>query len=120
MDGIKHNHTMHVHDSAKQSGKKMFWATILNASITIVEIVEGSISGSLALISDSIHNLSDTIAISAILILESIKRFITPQPIKGTLMIIVASIGLLANFISIYLLEKDSRKNLNINQVICI
>ncbi|HBP63462.1 MAG TPA: cation transporter, partial [Desulfosporosinus sp.] len=37
---------------------------MLNATITIAEVVGGILSGSLALLSDAVHNLSDTIAIA--------------------------------------------------------
>lgn len=45
---------------------------------------------------------------------EAYKRFIDPQPIKGALMLIIASIGLLANWISVLVLQKDKNKNINI------
>lgn len=149
-----HGNGGHTHDVSNLSGKKIFWVTLLNASITTAEVIGGLLSGSLALISDSIHNLSDTIAIalsyfanriarkpnnsrktfgykraeilaafinstvlfalSVILIIEAYKRFRNPEPIDGTLMIIVASIGLIANLISVLLLEKDSHGSLNI------
>jgi len=54
------------------------------------------------------------LAISAILIFEAFKRLESPESINGTLMITVALIGLIANFISVFLLEKDSHENLNI------
>ncbi len=150
----QHFQTGHVHDAAALSGKKIFWVTLLNAVITIAEILGGIFSGSLALISDAVHNLSDTVAIalsyfanriarkpknarktygykraeilsafvnasvllgiSVMLIYEAVKRFRSPETINGTLMIVVASIGLAANFISVMLLEKDSHESLNI------
>ncbi|MCD4710608.1 MAG: cation diffusion facilitator family transporter [Bacteroidales bacterium] len=42
--------------------KKLLTATFLNLVITIVEIAGGILSGSLALLSDALHNLSDTFA----------------------------------------------------------
>ena len=151
-----HNHQEagHSHDTSTLSGKKIFWVTLLNATITITEIIGGILSGSLALLSDAIHNLSDTVAIafsyfankisskpkdtkktygykraevlsafvnstvllaiSIWLIFEAIRRFQSPETVNGTLMIIVAFIGLIANFISVFLLEKASHENLNI------
>ena len=53
-------------------------------------------------------------AISIVLIFEAARRWMSPESINGTLMITVALIGLVANFISVYLLEKDSHQNLNI------
>lgn len=46
------------------SGRKIFWVTVLNATITAAEVVGGLLSGSLALLSDAVHNLSDTIAVA--------------------------------------------------------
>ncbi|MBP1744877.1 MAG: cation diffusion facilitator transporter [Firmicutes bacterium] len=62
----EHNHPEagHTHGAEKLSGKKIFWVTILNATITVAEILGGIISGSLALLSDAVHNLSDTAAIA--------------------------------------------------------
>jgi cobalt-zinc-cadmium efflux system protein len=42
---------------------RLMIATLLNLSITIVEIIGGLISNSLALISDALHNLGDTFAV---------------------------------------------------------
>lgn len=152
----KHNYAEHnhSHSTSDLSGKKIFWVIVLNAVITIVEILGGIFSGSLALLSDSIHNLSDTMAIalsyfankiskkpknitktfgykraeiiaafvnasvlfiiSLRLIFEAYKRLKNPQTIDGNLMLTVAVVGLIANFISVYLLEKDSHDNMNI------
>ena len=62
----EHNHSEagHTHDVSNLSGKKIFWVTLLNAIITIAEIVGGILSGSLALLSDAAHNLTDTVAIA--------------------------------------------------------
>lgn len=62
----EHNHSEagHAHDASNMSGGKIFWVTLLNATITLAEIVGGIISGSLSLLSDAVHNLSDTIAIA--------------------------------------------------------
>lgn len=57
--GHKHSHGHH-HDL---NDKNLLWATLLNAVITVAEIVGGLLSNSLALLSDAIHNLGDTIAV---------------------------------------------------------
>ncbi|MDF1572184.1 MAG: cation diffusion facilitator family transporter [Bacteroidales bacterium] len=44
------------------SGKNLLIATLLNLVITVVEIAGGLLSNSLALLSDALHNLSDTFA----------------------------------------------------------
>ncbi len=53
----------HTHHHPKLSGKKLLVSIILNVLITVAQIVGGIISGSLALISDAIHNLSDVISL---------------------------------------------------------
>lgn len=62
----------------------------------------------------ALFNAVVLIVISIYLFYEAYKRFITPEPIKGKTMLIVATIGLLGNLISVILLHKDSNKNLNI------
>ncbi len=59
----KHDHNHHHHDVTQLSGKKIAGVTLLNAIITITEIIGGLVSGSLALLSDAMHNLSDTLSI---------------------------------------------------------
>ena len=55
-------HTHH-HETTVASGKRFFVATILNAIITIAELIGGLMSGSLALVSDAIHNFTDTFSL---------------------------------------------------------
>lgn len=151
-DHENHSHGGHGHRDL--SGRKIFWVTILNLVITIAEAIGGLLSGSLALLSDSLHNLSDTVAvalsyfanriarrpknprltygyqrveilaallnslallgISTYLILEAVQRWRSPETIDSTLMLIVAVIGLIANLVSVVLLEADSHHSLNI------
>ena len=54
------------------------------------------------------------IAISVYLFVEAIRRFLNPAEVDGTIMLIVAIIGLLANVISVIILHKDSAHNLNV------
>ncbi len=58
-----HGHHHHHHHHAAPRGRKLLWATILNFSITLVQIVGGIVSNSLSLLSDAIHNLGDSSAI---------------------------------------------------------
>jgi cobalt-zinc-cadmium efflux system protein len=55
-------HESDNHDH-KVSGKKLGLIILLNAGITIAEAVGGIISGSVALLSDAAHNLSDVISL---------------------------------------------------------
>ncbi len=59
-------------------------------------------------------NAALLIVIIVFLFREAIIRFDNPEPIKGLLMFVVATIGLLANLTAVLLLKKDSDKNINI------
>lgn len=148
-----HNHDKHHHQH-NEEGNKLLWITVLNLSITIVQVIGGIISNSLSLLSDALHNLGDSsaifiaflagkrsqkpsdkqktfgykrieilaalfngvvlIGICLFLFFEAFERFVDPKPIKGKIMFIVASFGLLANLISVVVLNKDKAHNLNI------
>ncbi|MBI9034917.1 MAG: cation transporter [Bacteroidales bacterium] len=57
-------HTGHNHgDSTQINQKKLLLSIVLNLIITLAEIIGGIISNSLALISDALHNFSDTLAL---------------------------------------------------------
>ncbi len=51
---------MHSH---RLRGQNFLIVTVLNLFITIVEIIGGLLSGSLALLSDAFHNLGDSFSI---------------------------------------------------------
>ena len=53
----------HHNHSHQLSGKKLFISIVLNVSITVAQFIGGIISGSLALISDAVHNFSDVISL---------------------------------------------------------
>ena len=146
----RHNHT----HAENVRGKKLLWVTLLNFSISLVQVAGGIISNSLSLISDAIHNLGDTsaifiaflagkhadkrpdarktfgykrteilaalfnavvlIAICFFLFVEAYERFRNPQAIKGGIMLSVAVFGLIANLISVLVLQKEKSHNLNI------
>ncbi|HPB03453.1 MAG: cation diffusion facilitator family transporter [Bacteroidaceae bacterium] len=146
----RHNHT----HAENVRGKKLLWVTLLNFSISLVQVAGGIISNSLSLISDAIHNLGDTsaifiaflagkhadkrpdarktfgykrteilaalfnavvlIAICFFLFVEAYERFRNPQTIKGGIMLSVAVFGLIANLISVLVLQKEKSYNLNI------
>ena len=152
--GHHHHHHEHNFEINSSTSTRMFITMAMNFIITIAEIIGGLLSGSLSLISDALHNLTDGFAIiisyialrlrkvqnsprhtfglkraeifaavinstvlfgiSIFLFFEAIHRFISPEPIKGKLMIIVASVGLIANVTGTLLLRKDSHKSINI------
>ena len=51
------------HNHSKISGKNLLLSIILNIVITVAQLIGGFISGSLALISDAVHNFSDVISL---------------------------------------------------------
>jgi len=53
----------HHHHSAPVSGKNLLISIILNIAITIAQVIGGFLSGSLALLSDALHNFSDVISL---------------------------------------------------------
>ncbi len=61
MEGKIHTRKKH-HHSRPVNTRNLLIATLLNFVITIAEIAGGIISNSLALLSDALHNLSDTFA----------------------------------------------------------
>jgi len=141
----------HTHSS---TGIRLLITVLLNLFITVAEVIGGIISGSLALISDALHNFSDAISViisyiaiklkerdnsskhtfgfkraeilaavinSSVLVIisiylfyEAILRFQNPEPIKGVLMTVVASIGLAANIAGTLLLKRDAKTSMNI------
>jgi cobalt-zinc-cadmium efflux system protein len=58
------NQNQHGRDQVNLSPAKYLGVTLLNGLITVVEVVGGILSGSLALLSDAAHNLGDTVSIA--------------------------------------------------------
>jgi cobalt-zinc-cadmium efflux system protein len=58
--GSNHNHGNHHHEA---QGKSLLFSIVLNLVITIAQVIGGLISGSLALISDALHNFSDVLSL---------------------------------------------------------
>lgn len=54
------------------------------------------------------------VAICVYLFIEAYERLINPEPINGLLMIVVASIGLIANLLAVSFLSQDKDRNLNV------
>ncbi|NJK84761.1 MAG: cation transporter [Bacteroidales bacterium] len=62
----------------------------------------------------AVFNAVVLMAIILYLFVEAYQRFKNPEPIKSLVMLIVASVGLLANLFSVMLLHAYSKKNINI------
>ncbi len=141
------------HSVPEKLDRKLKIGLVLNTGFTIVEFIAGIMSGSLALISDAGHNLTDSLTLlisflankiaqrkanvdhtygygratilaalinGLILFLlaiyifyEAYQRLLTPHPVEGGVVVIVAFIGLCIN-LSIALLFRSEKKDLNI------
>ena len=148
------HHGHHHHHHADISGGKLLWSVLLNLIITLAQFVGGVVSGSLALISDALHNFSDVmslviayyahrlshrphnihqtfgfkraeilaalfnasvlIAVSVYLIVESIDHLLHPQSVESSWVMMLASLGIVVNGASAWLLHRDSAHSLNI------
>lgn len=149
---MSHSHVSeHAHNDLK--GRNLLIAIVLNIAITIAQAVGGVISGSLALLSDALHNFSDVISlivsyiadryskkaasvdktfgykraeiiaafvnasslliVAAYLIYEAILRLITPREIESDLVIWLALLGIILNGLSVILLRKEAKENMN-------
>ncbi|KAA3663445.1 MAG: cation transporter [Chloroflexi bacterium] len=68
------NKGVHSHNTSDFKGNRLLLAIVVNVLLTVVQIVGGIISGSLALIADAIHNLSDAGSLLVALIARRIAR----------------------------------------------
>lgn len=60
--GHSHSHT-HSHNQKDLKGRNLFITILLNILITLAQVVGGILSGSLALLSDALHNFSDVLSL---------------------------------------------------------
>ena len=58
--GNNHDHSHHHH---AVQGKNLLFSIVLNLVITVAQVIGGVLSGSLALISDALHNFSDVLSL---------------------------------------------------------
>lgn len=68
---------MHTHDHMHAHGAKgarLMWTFIINVIITVVQIIGALISGSVALLSDALHNFSDASTIIISWVAEKLTR----------------------------------------------
>jgi len=56
-------HHHHHHMDPNAGDVRVFWAVVVNLGLTVVQIIGGILSGSLAMIADAIHNLSDAMSL---------------------------------------------------------
>jgi cobalt-zinc-cadmium efflux system protein len=144
----------HHHDHGPLSDRRLTWAIAVNVLLTVVQIGAGVVSGSLGLIADALHNLSDAasmgiallaqriarrpadrlmtfgyqraelvatlinvtalLLVGGYLLVEAIARFVSPQPVQGWPVVIVAGVALLIDTLTALLMAGGARHSLNI------
>lgn len=145
------DHSGHHHHPV--TGKNLFLTIVLNVFITTAQVIGGVVSGSLALLSDALHNFSDVMAlliawwankvsakesseektfgykrveivaalfnasvlagIGVYLIVEGVAKLRHPHVIDSDIVIYLALLGIVFNFVSVLLIQKDAKENLN-------
>ena len=68
-----HGHA-HTHLGADIGDRRVLWAVLVNVLLTVGQIVGGLFAGSLALIADAVHNLSDAISLGIAFVARKIAR----------------------------------------------
>lgn len=141
------------HNHGNISANKLLFCIVLNIVITVSQFIGGLISGSLALLSDATHNLTDVISLiisyvaaklknkkqtehqtfgykraeiiaafvnaTSLIILsvflgyEAFHRFNNIEEIESNLVIWLALVAIVANTLSVILLSKDAKSNIN-------
>ncbi|GIW74489.1 MAG: cation efflux system protein [Phycisphaerales bacterium] len=71
---MAHQHDHHHHAPEAMGDGPLIWAVVVNVLLTVVEIVAGALSGSLALIADGLHNLGDAASLVVALVGRRIAR----------------------------------------------
>ncbi|MFS4466210.1 cation diffusion facilitator family transporter [Maribacter sp. 2210JD10-5] len=61
--GHGHHHHSHGHSHSKVTGRNLVISIFLNIIITAAQVIGGIVSGSLALLSDALHNFSDVLSL---------------------------------------------------------
>ncbi|MBI1729577.1 cation transporter [Candidatus Acetothermia bacterium] len=148
-----HNGTTHSQDE-----RRLFWAAAITGTFMIAEVAGGLLAGSLALVADSVHMLTDFISLGfawfalrlahrpadfkrtygfarfqilvaftngislffivAWIFFEAIHRLFNPIIVIGSTMLVIATLGLVANLVVFKLLHGADQENLNIRGAI--
>lgn len=88
-DGSGHDHKHdhgHQHDLREMSSRKLWWALLINLVFLLVEVAGGLLTGSLALLADAGHMLTDVAALALALFMARLaRRDATPERTFGLL-----------------------------------
>ena len=91
----EHGH-VHVHEANESNLRRVMIALVLTGTFMIVEIVGGIISGSLALLADAGHMLTDTMALA----LAAVAFHVSKRPADGNLTYGYQRFQILAAFVN--------------------
>lgn len=152
-----HNHSHDFHGARNQRKSTLKFILFMTFSFSIIEMIGGYFSHSLALVSDAIHMITDSsslllaffmahisnkpadhnhsyghgradilgafvnslfmLGVVGFIFYEAIIRIIHPENVESLSMFFIATIGLMINLISLFLLHKN-HQNLNIKAAI--
>lgn len=138
--------------------QRLLWAMLLTAGFMVVEVLGGIFSGSLALMADAGHMLTDTaslfiawlaarlalrpadslrsygyqriqilaafingiafLAVVAWIVVEAIRRFMSPVQVHGNIMMVIAVLGLLVNVAAFFMLHLGDHHDLNLRAAV--
>lgn len=142
----------HVHGGGSE--RALLIALVLIGAFMLVEVVGGILSGSLALLADAAHMLTDfaalamafaavrvsrrpadpkrtygfdrvtvlaafvngltLVAVAGWIVIEAVRRLISPEAVEGDLMLGVAVVGLLVNIAAFWVLTRAEGPNINL------
>ncbi len=142
------------HEHTSSNIRRVQIALVLTGAFMIVEFVGGVLSGSLALLADAGHMLTDTMALALAafafrvssrpadskrsygyqrfqilaafvnglsllvvvgwIMVEAVRRLMSPSEVMGPMMLVVAAAGLLVNIFAFVVLHSGDKDNLNI------
>ena len=112
--GHSHGATTPSGTAAGRHKTRLMGALALTTIFMAVEVVGGLWTGSLALLADAAHMLTDAGGLAlALLAIRFSERPATPQILSGP-MLIVAVVGLAVNLVSMKLLSAGSSESLNV------
>ena len=145
-----------THDHSKADGniRRVLIALVLTGTFMVIEVIGGILSGSLALLADAGHMLTDTMALALAavafrvssrpadskrsygyqrfqilaafvnglslliivgwILIEAVRRLMSPSEVMGPMMLAVATAGLLVNIFAFIVLHGGDKDNLNI------
>ena len=110
-------HSGHSHGVSADADRRWLGAAL--ALITVfmaAEVVVGILAGSLALLSDAAHMLTDaaSIVLAPCLAYEAVRRIIDPPRVAGGPMLATALAGIVVNVAAAWCISKANRTSLNV------